>query len=348
MDVLIVDDQRSNLLIFSKLVERAAECVAHQFRDPLAALLATHSRTFDLVLVDYRMPGMDGISLLKQIRELPRYAEVPIVMITADGDREVVRAALQAGATEFVSKPVDPVEFHHRIKNLLQLRNAQLQLQRHTQELETRVVRSVETIAEREIEIIQRLSRAAERRDNETGNHVVRMALLSRIIAEGMGLSENTAKTLYVAAPLHDVGKIGLPDSILLKPGPLTAEERREMERHTLVGHEILAGSSSELIQRAAEIALHHHERWDGAGYPHGLVGAAIPLWARIAAVADVCDALASERPYKRAWALDDVQAYFVEKAGTQFDPQCIDAVLRRWAAVSALYSTPHELQHVA
>ena len=248
MDVLIVDDQRSNLLIFSKLVERAAECVAHQFRDPLAALLATHSRTFDLVLVDYRMPGMDGISLLKQIRELPRYADVPIVMITADGDREVVRAALQAGATEFVSKPVDPVEFHHRIKNLLQLRNAQLQLQRHTQELETRVVRSVETIAEREIEIIQRLSRAAERRDNETGNHVVRMALLSRIIAEGMGLSENTAKTLYVAAPLHDVGKIGLPDSILLKPGPLTAEERREMERHTLVGHEILAGAAQSLF----------------------------------------------------------------------------------------------------
>jgi putative two-component system response regulator len=144
------------------------------------------------------------------------------------------------------------------------------------------------------------------------------------------------------------VGKIGLPDSILLKPGPLTAEERREMERHTLVGHEILAGSSSELIQRAAEIALHHHERWDGAGYPQGLMGSAIPLWARIAAVADVCDALASERPYKRAWALDDVQAYFVEKAGTQFDPQCIDAVLRRWSAVAALYSTPHELQHVA
>lgn len=190
--------------------------------------------------------------------------------------------------------------------------------------------------------------RAAERRDNETGHHVVRMAAVSRIVAEGLGLSDEACRTLYVAAPLHDVGKIGLPDSILLKPGRLTSEERQVMERHAVVGHDILAGSSSELIQRAAEIALHHHEQWDGSGYPHRLAGDAIPLWARIAAVADVCDALASERPYKGAWPLDEVRSYFIEKAGSQFDPVCVEAVVRRWTDVAALYSPASCLRDVA
>jgi putative two-component system response regulator len=269
-------------------------------------------------------------------------------MVTAAEERWVVRAALEAGATEFITKPVDHIEFHHRISNLLQLRQAQNQLRRHTEALEHRVVRSVETIAEREIEIIVRLSRAAERRDNETGQHVIRMAALSRLVAEGLGLNSEACKTLYVAAPLHDVGKIGLPDSILLKPGRLTVEERREMERHAVVGHEILAGSSSELIQRAAEIALHHHERWDGTGYPHRLVERAIPLWARIASVADVFDALASERPYKNAWPLAEVRRYFVENAGIQFDPTCVEALLKRWPEIALLYQSPAELPKVA
>jgi putative two-component system response regulator len=174
------------------------------------------------------------------------------------------------------------------------------------------------------------------------------MAAVSRIVAEGLGLSDEACRTLYVAAPLHDVGKIGLPDSILLKPGRLTPEERQVMERHAVVGHDILAGSSSELIQRAAEIALHHHEQWDGSGYPHRLAGDAIPLWARIAAVADVCDALASERPYKGAWPLDEVRSYFIEKAGSQFDPVCVEAVVRRWTDVAALYSPASCLRDVA
>ena len=193
-------------------------------------------------------------------------------------------------------------------------------------------------LSNREAELIFRLSRATEKRDNETGGHIIRMAALCRLVAEGLDLGKSEVEAIHRVAPLHDVGKIAVPDAIMLKPGKLDAAERREMERHTTYGYDILRDSESELVLLAAEMAWSHHEWWDGSGYPRGLMGTEIPLAGRIAAVADVCDALASERPYKPAWGLDAVRAHLVENNGKQFDPACVESLLSRWDQVQALY----------
>lgn len=195
-------------------------------------------------------------------------------------------------------------------------------------------------LSNREAELIFRLSRATEKRDNETGGHIIRMAALCRLVAEGLNLSKDEVDAIHRVAPLHDVGKITVPDAIMFKPGKLDAAERREMEGHTSYGYEILRDSSSDLVVLAAEMARSHHERWDGSGYPRGLKGNDIPLVGRIAAVADVCDALASERPYKPAWSLDAVRAYLTENSGTHFDPACVESLLSRWEDVVQLYRT--------
>ena len=194
-------------------------------------------------------------------------------------------------------------------------------------------------LSNREAELIFRLSRATEKRDDETGGHIVRMAAICRLVAEGLGMSKSEAEAIHRAAPLHDVGKIAVPDSVMLKPGKLDAAERLEMERHTTHGYEILRDSDSELVALAAEMAWSHHERWDGKGYPRGLKGEQIPLAGRIAAVADVCDALSSERPYKAAWSLDAVRKYLLENSGTHFDPACVQGLLNRWSEVKTLYA---------
>ncbi len=199
--------------------------------------------------------------------------------------------------------------------------------------------RATDAILAREDEIIGRLSRAGEQRDDQTGQHVVRVARISRIIAEGLGLPARETDDLCRASPMHDVGKISVPDAILFKPGRLDPEERRQMERHAEAGHSILAGSHAGLVQLAAEIALTHHERWDGAGYPHGLAGPAIPLSGRITAVGDVCDALLSVRPYKEPWSLPEVRAHLVENAGTHFDPACVSALIAAWPELEAIYA---------
>jgi response regulator RpfG family c-di-GMP phosphodiesterase len=198
-----------------------------------------------------------------------------------------------------------------------------------------------DALSNREAELIFRLSRATEKRDNETGGHILRMAELCRLVAEGLNLSANEVEAIHRVAPLHDVGKIAVPDSIMFKPGKLDAAERREMEGHTSYGYEILRDSESDLVLLAAEMAWSHHERWDGTGYPRGLKGNDIPLVGRIAAVADVCDALASERPYKPAWSLAAVRRHLIENSGTQFDPACVESLLGRWDRVEKLYANP-------
>lgn len=203
-----------------------------------------------------------------------------------------------------------------------------------------KIRKASDALSDREAELIFRLSRATEKRDNETGEHILRMAELCRLVAQGLNLGKDEVEAIHRVAPLHDVGKIAVPDSIMFKPGKLSPEERRVMEEHTTYGYEILRDSESDLVQLAAKMAWSHHERWDGKGYPCRLTGEDIPLAGRIAAVADVCDALASPRPYKPAWSLDAVRAFLVENRGTQFDPACIDSVLSQWDQVQRIYSS--------
>ncbi|HKY03049.1 MAG TPA: HD domain-containing phosphohydrolase [Burkholderiales bacterium] len=328
--VMIVDDQSTSRAILEQIVRSVERDVSVvPFDNPLNAVAWASKCRADLVLVDYRMPDMDGIEFVAHLRTLPDYAHVPVVMVTAHDEKKVRYAALDAGISDFLIKPIDPRECLARCRNLLTMRRQQLALQDKGRLLEGMVHEATREVRQREKETLFRLARAGEFRDEETGNHVLRMARYSRLIAESIGLSEQEAETIELAAPLHDIGKIGIPDGILLKPGKLSDDERREMQKHPSIGYEILKDSPSKYLRMGALIALGHHEKWDGSGYPYGFVGDHIPLPARIVAVADVYDALTSNRPYKRAWSAEESFEYVGKCAGSHFDPELVSAFLR-------------------
>jgi putative two-component system response regulator len=291
----------------------------------------------DMVLSDFVMPGMNGLELVEKLRAAAGYEDVPMVMISGSDDSAVRYQALDMGVTDFLRKPIDVAEVKARMRNLLKLREAQASLRNRMEWLDHEVNRATAALSAREEEIILRLSRAAEYRDSDTGEHIVRMASYCRVIGEGLGLDQAKSQTLFLAAPMHDIGKIAVSDAILLKPGKLTDEERSVMEMHTLHGFQILSGSDSELIRQAAEIAVSHHERWDGTGYPARVKGEAIPQFGRIAAVADVFDALTSARPYKPAWDTTEALAYVKACAGQHFDPACVQAFTDRFDDILAI-----------
>jgi putative two-component system response regulator len=338
MRVLVVDDSATNLLLLSQMV-RSVGGIPLSYTDPVRALEEVPGLNLDMALVDYEMPRLDGVGLINGLREAGLH-DIPIVMVTASEQTAVRYAALDAGATDFLRKPVDPVEVKARLKNLFKLRETQNELRDRCAGLADEVLAATRELLDREEEIIYRLSRAAEYRDTDTGAHIARMASYCRLIAEALGLDQRQCRSIYLAAPMHDIGKIAVADSILLKPGRLTDGERALMELHTLHGHKILADSKLPLIRQAAEIAVSHHERWDGTGYPKGLRGTEIPLFARIAAIADVFDALTSERPYKPAWSADKAKAYIIEGSGTHFDPACVEAFCSRWSDVITICTT--------
>ncbi|HHH46934.1 MAG TPA: response regulator [Thiotrichales bacterium] len=330
--VIIVDDQATGRAILTEIVRSLSlqdgMLRVEAFDDAARALARIEQVTPDLIVTDYKMPGMDGLAFTRAVRRIPECREVPLVVVTIVEDREVRCDVLKAGASDFLNRPLDVAESRARLRNLLRLREQQRQLQERADWLEDQVRRATERIAERERETLLRLARAGEYRDEETGNHILRMARYSCLIAEALGEHPDFCAELEQAAPMHDIGKIGIPDRILLKPGRLTEAEFEIMKEHARIGHEILAGSPSRYLQLGAEIALHHHERYDGSGYPQGLAGEAIPLAARIVAVADVFDALTSRRPYKDPWPLERAFAYLREAAGSHFDPRCVEAFL--------------------
>jgi len=333
--VMVVDDQSTGRAILEQVVRSLDErIVVEGFARPVDGVVWATRNVADLVLVDYMMPEMDGIEFVGRLRALPGYEHVPIVMVTAQDDKKVRYAALDAGITDFLTKPVDARECLARCRNLLTLRRQQLALEDKRRLLEGMVDEATREIREREKETLLRLARAGEFRDEETGYHLIRMARYSRVIANAVGLERDEAETIELAAPLHDIGKIGIPDGILLKPARLDEQEWGVMQRHPVIGHEILKGSASKYVRMGALIALGHHERYDGKGYPSGLVGDHIPLCARIVAVADVYDALTSVRPYKKAWKADDAFEYLRAQRGKHFDPRLAEAFLGMKAKV--------------
>jgi putative two-component system response regulator len=344
---LLVDDSRSVLKFLQRHIEAEGLVEATTFLDPLEALACARDRVFDLVLVDYEMPHMDGISFIRAFRTLPGGADTPIAMITSWQTDEVKMEALQAGATDFLPKQAKSLEMKVRLRNLVRLGAAVRKQNDRAADLASAVAAATEKLGEREEEIILRLALAVEFRDNDTGEHTLRVARYSRIIAEQLGLPARLCRDIYLAAPLHDVGKVAISDNILLKPGKLTDEEMAVIRTHATIGKKILADSTCELIQLGAQIAAGHHERWDGAGYPSGLKGDEIPIAARVVAVADVFDALTTRRPYKEPMPLDMARNYLVENRGRQFDPACVEAFLSRWDEVVGIASgqqaTPYQ-----
>lgn len=329
--VLIIDDSDINLTLIKALVLKLGECAPVLFDNPLRALDWCREHVPDLVIVDYMMPDMDGLKFISAFRALHGRNEIPVLMVTANDQKEVRYEALLGGANDFLTKPIDRVEFSARTRNMLSLRTGQKFLADRAAHLDALVSEQTQEIRNREQELIFRMSRAAEFRDPETGAHIQRMAYYSQIIAKGLGLDEKVQKLILEAAPMHDVGKIGIPDYILLKPGKLTFEEFEVMKGHAKLGHELLKGSGSETLRAGAEIAISHHEKYDGSGYPFGLVGTKIPLFGRIVAVADVFDALTSERPYKKAWPLADARKFLEDGRGAHFDPMCVESFLAGW-----------------
>jgi len=329
VNVLIVDDQPSARTMLRHIVEAIGPGVrAEDFGNPVEALRWSDGNTADLVLLDFRMPEMDGLEFARHFRRSPARRDVPIVLISIVGDEPVRQAALEAGVIDFMVKPIRPRELRTRCKNLLQMRQQGESVKERARSLEYRVLEGLHEVEQREREMLYRLAKAIEYRDLGTGIHLLRMSHYAEVLAEALGMPDEETRILTLAAPLHDIGKIGVPDAILLKRGSLTEEEFAVMRRHPLIGYEILRDSQSRFVQMGALIAMRHHERWDGSGYPDGLKGDEIPLPARIVAVADVFDALTSERPYKPAWSTEEALDYMKENSGTLFDPVVVDALL--------------------
>jgi two-component system, response regulator RpfG len=327
--VLIVDDQSTSRTILSHVVRSINPKIkVVEKNNPEQALEWATNHVADLVFVDYVMPEMNGIDFVRLLKTLPSYESVPVIMITIKKDPETRYAALSAGVADFLSKPVDVLECTVRSKNLLTMQQQHTALQNKSNLFESLVRVATTEIRAREKETLMRLARAGEHKDYDTAMHLQRMSLYSRALAEKIGMSEEEAEIMELAAPLHDIGKIGIPDSILLKKGALDDVELKAMRKHPLIGYEILQDSPSKYLQKGSEIALAHHERFDGSGYPYNIKGTDIPLSARIVALADVFDALTSIRPYKEAWTIDQAFDYIRSESGKHFDPDLVNVML--------------------
>ena len=330
--ILIVDDEQPNVRVLERVLERRGYTNIRSLTDPRQVLPTFFEWDPDLILLDLHMPHMSGFTILQELEEAKlETSYLPVLVLTADATKETRQNALSMGAKDFLPKPFDAIEVILRIENLLHTRHLHLELGEYNRELEARVLERTEELDKARFEIIERLALAAEFRDDDTHQHTWRVGQMSAFLAKASGMSAAEVDLIRRAAPLHDVGKIGIPDGILLKRGKLTADEFDHMKSHTTIGARILSGSGFSLLQIATEIALTHHERWSGGGYPNMLAGDQIPLVGRMVAIADVFDALTHERPYKAAWPVDKALEEIERQSGQQFDPDLADILLSRW-----------------
>ena len=346
--ILIIDDEPINVKVVCRYLREAGYKNCTATNDSKSAVDLIRTEQPDLVLLDLMMPEVDGLQILRLVRQDRDLQQMPIVVLTATDDRSTKQAALELGANEFLTKPVDPTDLLPRIRNVLTVKAYQDHLTNYARELERKVQERTAELEASRLEVIYCLGRAAEYRDNETGRHIIRVGRYVGVIARAYGLDENTVRLLENAAPLHDMGKIGIPDAVLLKPGRLDEAEIEIMRRHTEYGCDIVSTMNREewrgfamhtslgadfmfktcspILKVASIIAMTHHERWDGAGYPRGLKGEEIPLEGRITAIADVFDALSTKRPYKKSLPVEECFRIMQENRGTHFDPRVLDA----------------------
>jgi len=351
--ILIVDDEEPNRELLVAMVESLGY-EADVARDGVEALAKLHLDV-DLILLDVMMAGMDGFQVAQRIRRDPQGGDVPIIMVTGLTSREDRLLAVEAGANDFISKPFERIELRVRMASLLRMKEAQDALRLQQRELELLVERRTASLrdalqamveAQRQahqaqLDTVERLAIAAEFKDKTTAYHIHRMSHFAAIIARGLRLPPGEVEDILHASRMHDVGKLGIPDDILRKPADLDDPERDVMRQHTTIGGRILGNTSSRLLQEGQIIAMSHHEWWDGSGYPNGLSGEAIPLSGRICAVADVFDALISDRPYKDAWTVDETLAEIARERGRQFDPHIADLLLNLGPELRREHSTP-------
>ncbi len=330
--VLVVDDQPQNIeLLEAHLVPQGYEIARAESGEE--ALRKLSGNQIDLMLLDVMMPGMDGFEVTRRIRQDDKNRLLPIILVTALRETEDRVKGIEAGCDDFLSKPVDKMELLARVRSLLKVKAYNDLMSNYRKELESEVARrtqelqrAFERIKAASLDTIYRLSMAAEYKDEDTGAHIRRVSRYSAAVARRMGLDDSTIEAILYAAPMHDLGKIGIPDLILVKPAKLDPAEWEIMKQHTVIGAKILTGSDAEFIRLGETIAQHHHEKWDGSGYPNGLKGEEIPIAARITAIADVFDALTSKRRYKEPFSVEKSLAIIREGRGSHFDPDVVDA----------------------
>ena len=328
--VLVVDDERVNINVLAELLRDDYQVLAA--KDGEQALNRVKGDTPpDLILLDVMMPGIDGYEVCRRLKGDPETSDIPVIFVTAMSDVGNEAHGLDLGAVDYITKPISPSVVEARVRTHLSLRDAKEELKNQNQILEVKVAERTEELRERNeelletrLEIIRRLGRASEYKDNETGLHVIRMSHYSRILAKAAGLADDRVETIFQAAPMHDVGKIGIPDRILLKPGKLDDDEWKIMRKHPAIGAGIIGRQDNPLLEVSRVVALTHHEKWNGKGYPRGLKGEEIPIEGRIVSVADVFDALTTARPYKEAWSVERAIDLLKEEAGEHFDPELV------------------------
>lgn len=344
--ILVVDDEPVNVRLLEKILTAEGHANIVSTVDPREVEELYQQHQSDLILLDINMPHMDGFEVMQRLKAQHGQDLAPILVLTAQNAQEFRIKALQSGARDYVAKPFDRYELAVRVRNLLEIQLSHRVLLDQNSQLEKRVLERTRQLHDTRLQVVRRLGRAAEYRDNETGMHILRMSKITALLGREIGLDDYQCELLLHASPMHDIGKIGIPDHILLKPGKLDPDEWEIMKGHARIGADILSGDESDMMTMAREIALTHHEKWDGSGYPNGCSGEQIPLAGRIVAVADVFDALTSVRPYKKAWPVAEAVEFMQKESGRHFQPLLIEqfmANLPEILEIKHTYAEPDE-----